>query len=155
MADHSELSLADVYARIPVMDCKGLCQESCGPIAMSREEDDRLRARGIDIPSMVDTVAAIDAGAEYWCPALKDGRCTVHDVRPTICRLWGATQSLPCPHGCTPADALTQEESYELLRLAGIAGGGMGPRFFQHDEPPAGDGSSAGRSWWRRRRRRP
>ncbi|MGH9095390.1 MAG: YkgJ family cysteine cluster protein [Acidimicrobiales bacterium] len=120
-----ELSLADVYARIPEVPCKGLCQESCGPIAMSQDEDRRLRELRVTIPSMAEGVAAIDRGEEYWCPALRDGRCTVYDDRPTICRLWGATRSMPCPHGCTPNDALSQEESFDLLALAARAGGGM------------------------------
>lgn len=98
---------------------------------MSVEEDDRLRRLGVEVPSMVATVAAIERGEDYYCPALVDGRCRVHDDRPTICRLWGATRSMPCPHGCTPAEALSQEESYELLQLAGRAGGGMAPRFFE------------------------
>ena len=130
-------SLADVYDSIPEVPCKGLCQDSCGPIAMSIEEDARLRARGVEIPSMVDTVAAIERGEDYYCPALRNGRCSVYDERPTICRLWGATQSMPCPHGCTPPDALTQQESYALLVRAGEAGGGMAIRFFGQ-EPPAG-----------------
>lgn len=134
------LSLEDVYARIPPVACKGLCEDSCGPIAMSLEEDARLRELGVRVPSMVDAVAAVERGEDYYCPALRDGRCTVYQARPTICRLWGATESMPCPHGCTPADALTQQESHELLRLAGEAGGGMDPRFFSpHDtEPRAG-----------------
>ena len=129
-------SLADVYDQIPEVRCKGLCEDSCGPIAMAVEEDQRLRERGVIVPSMVDTVAAIEAGEDYYCPALRDGRCSVYDDRPTICRLWGATLSMPCPHGCTPADALSQEESHELLQLAGRAGGGMAPRFFTPERRP-------------------
>lgn len=122
-----KLALADVYARIPEVRCKGLCEDSCGPIAMSNEEDARLRGLGVTIPPMTDAVAAVERGEDYWCPALTDGRCTVYDARPTICRLWGATTSMPCPHGCTPDDALSQEQSYELLGLAATAGGGMAP----------------------------
>ncbi|MBO0730897.1 MAG: YkgJ family cysteine cluster protein [Acidimicrobiaceae bacterium] len=120
-----QATLADIYARIPEVECKGLCQESCGPIAMSIEEDRRLRARGVTIPPMAEAVNAIERGEDYWCPALQDGRCSVYGDRPTICRLWGATTSMRCPHGCTPPNALTQEESYELLVLAGHVGGGM------------------------------
>lgn len=118
-------SLADLYARIPEVRCKGLCIESCGPIAMSNDEYARLQERGVTIPSMMDAVAAIERGEEYWCPALEGGRCRVYEDRPTICRLWGATTSMRCPHGCTPPDALSQRESFELLTLAGRAGGGM------------------------------
>lgn len=110
---------------------------------MSIEEDGRLQGRGVIVPSMVDGVAAIEQGEEYYCPALRDGRCSVYDDRPTICRLWGATTSMPCPHGCAPEDALTQSESFELLALAAQAGGGMAPRFVTPDggadEPGDGD----------------
>lgn len=122
-------TLEEIWARIPPVECKGLCQDSCGPIAMSNAEEARIRARGYQIPPMADALAAIDRGEDYYCPALVDGSCAVYEDRPTICRLWGATQSMPCPHGCTPAEALTQEESYALLRQAAEAGGGMPPGF--------------------------
>jgi hypothetical protein len=120
---------------VPEVHCKGLCLDSCGPIAMTIEEDDRLQKRGVRVASMVDTVAAVERGDDYYCPALHDGRCTVYDDRPTICRLWGATTSMPCPHGCTPANALSQQESYELLALAADVGGGMALRFLSSDTP--------------------
>jgi Putative zinc- or iron-chelating domain len=142
MKQKEKLLLADIYARIPEVSCKGLCKESCGPIAMSKYEDRRLQELGVTIPSMVDGVRAIESGEDYYCPALQAGRCSVYEDRPTICRLWGATASMPCPHGCTPSNALSQEESFDLLRLAGEAGGGMSSRFFNsqstdstHDGP--------------------
>jgi Fe-S-cluster containining protein len=92
---------------------------------MSRQEGAKLLARGVKVPPVTDAVAAIERGEDYYCPALIDGRCSVYDDRPTICRLWGATQSMRCPHGCTPDDALAQEESYRSLRLAAKIGGGM------------------------------
>jgi Fe-S-cluster containining protein len=97
---------------------------------MSNDEDRRLQELEVTIPSMADGVAAVERGEEYYCPALRDGRCSVYADRPTICRLWGATKSMPCPHGCTPQNALSQQESFELLALAGRAGGGMAARFF-------------------------
>lgn len=118
-------TLADIYGLIPTVSCRGLCEDSCGPIAMSVEEDARLRDLGISIPPMLDALAAIERGEDYYCPALSEGRCSVYDARPTICRLWGATQSMPCPHGCTPPDALSGQESHDLLRRAATAGGGM------------------------------
>jgi Fe-S-cluster containining protein len=92
---------------------------------MSRQEEARLLAQGVEIPSMAEAMAALERGEDYYCPALIDGRCSVYDDRPTICRLWGATESMRCPYGCTPDDALTQEESHRLLRLAAEVGGGM------------------------------
>lgn len=123
------MTLEDIYAAIPPVECKGLCQDSCGPIAMSVAEDRRMAARGFDIPSMAEALAALDRGDDYYCPALIEGRCGAYEDRPTVCRLWGATRSMPCPHGCTPDEALTREESHEVLRLAAEAGGGMAKGF--------------------------
>ncbi|HWE54176.1 MAG TPA: YkgJ family cysteine cluster protein [Acidimicrobiales bacterium] len=127
-------SLDDVYRQIPAVACRGLCINSCGPISMSKEEQARVRTRGVSIPTMAEAMEAMAGGEDYYCPALADGRCTVHDDRPTICRLWGATESMPCPHGCTPDDALTQADSYRLLRLAAEIGGGMVDDFPTADE---------------------
>lgn len=44
------------------------------------------------------------------CPALVENRCTVYDVRPTICRLWGAGPGMACPWGCEPDVPLTPRE---------------------------------------------
>ena len=133
--DSEPPTLQEIWSSIPTVDCKGLCQDSCGPIAMSNAEDARIRARGFDIPSMADALAALGRGEDYYCPALVDGSCAVYEDRPTICRLWGATRSMPCPHGCTPAAALSQEESHELLRLSAVAGGGMAAGFLAEDPP--------------------
>ena len=133
--DTSEPTLTEIWAGIPSVACKGLCQDSCGPIAMSNLEESRIRARGFDIPPMADALEALARGDDYYCPALVDGSCAVYDDRPTICRLWGATQSMPCPHGCTPADALSQAESHELLRLSAVAGGGMAGGFVTGGQP--------------------
>jgi uncharacterized protein len=137
-----KLSLEDVYRRIPAVECKGLCIDSCGPIAMSKAEDARIRERGVAIPPMAVAMAALERGDDYYCPALENGRCSVYSDRPAICRLWGATESMPCPHGCTPPDALTQSESHELLLLAASAGGGMVDGF----------GAKRRRRRWRRSR---
>ena len=88
--------MEELWDRIPRVRCKGLCQDSCGPIAMSMAEQERIRARGYDIPPMADALAALARGEDYYCPALVQGRCAVYEDRPTICRLWGATTSMPC-----------------------------------------------------------
>jgi hypothetical protein len=92
---------------------------------MTRFEATRIRAHGVEIPPMAEALAAIDRGEDYYCPALVDGRCSVYEDRPTVCRLWGATESMPCPHGCRPDRPLSQDESHQLLRRAAAAGGGM------------------------------
>ena len=117
--------MSDVYRLIPPVACRGLCVESCGPISMSKREEKVMQRRGVKVPPLAEAVAAVERGEDYYCPALADSRCSVYEDRPTICRLWGATESMRCPHGCTPDDALSQEESYRILRLAAEVGGGM------------------------------
>jgi hypothetical protein len=90
------------WDRIPAMHCKGLCAESCGPIEASTEERALLVERGVNLPSVGQAMTAFFMDGDYTCPALKDERCSVYDVRPTICRLWGAVEGMPCPHGCLP-----------------------------------------------------
>ena len=65
------------------------------------------------------------------CPLLSaNGRCTVYQVRPLICRLWGTTRALACPQGCQPERWVTDDEAVELLkRLFAVAGPELvGPR---------------------------
>lgn len=121
-------TLEDIWSLIPDVNCKGLCQESCGPIAMSVAEDRRLQARGVTVPPIMEAAADLHA---YHCPALVDGRCSAYEDRPTICRMWGAIEQMPCPHGCTPPDALGPDAAREVLQLANHVGGGIAARFFK------------------------
>jgi hypothetical protein len=97
--------LEALYAQIPAVPCQGHCLEACGPLGMAAIEFHRLRRA---TPRRL-------VGKTLACPLLKQGRCTVYAVRPTICRLWGATETMPCPWGCRPERVLTQAESAGLL----------------------------------------
>lgn len=108
-------SLERIYRAVPAVDCKGLCSESCGPIDMSDGERERIAAAGVRIPppkELLDTI--IDRGTSD-CPALVDGRCSVYEVRPLICRLWGAVESMPCPHGCEATPGLLMDAGAQSL----------------------------------------
>lgn len=96
--------LRRVWDAIPSTNCKGLCAESCGPVNGSPVERRLLADRGIkiDVDPTATLVAFLATGHVDTCPALVDGRCSVYDVRPTVCRLWGATDPMPCPFGCEP-----------------------------------------------------
>ncbi|MFG1709158.1 hypothetical protein ACFLIM_38800 [Nonomuraea sp. M3C6] len=38
-------------------------------------------------------------------------------MRPLICRLWGATEGMPCEHGCVPERGrLTDAEAQLLIK---------------------------------------
>lgn len=110
----------DVYAQLPTIDCKGLCQASCGSIGMSRPEQARIHARHrITLPLL--TAFATPRNPLGRCPALTDdGLCGIYADRPFICRLWGLTEQMRCPHGCVPDGGfLPRAEAERLIRLIG------------------------------------
>lgn len=118
--------LKRIWDKVPAMkDCKGKCQASCGPIPISGEERRLVEQR---------SGHALDWDGDTWrCNMLsKTGYCTVYSVRPLICRIWGATERLPCSFGCTPERMLTQEETMalfvELEELTGDGGSGEAVR---------------------------
>ncbi len=99
--------LERVYAQVPDVACKGLCQRACGPIGISAIEADALAAAGIELPTV---------DSELTCSHLKEGRCSIYANRPLVCRIFGAVKKLPCPHGCKPAGGyLSDVKARELL----------------------------------------
>ena len=107
------------YARIPDPECKGLCSESCHSVAMTPAERRRVyAATGLRLP-------LVYADLDVPCAALDgDGRCRAHQVRPTVCRLWGAVEEMPCPHGCRPEGGfLPAGRGHEILAEVHRAGG--------------------------------
>lgn len=96
-----------IYSRLPKLECRGKCQAYCGVIAMSKPEWERIVARVGCEPK---------GDASLVCPLLDraTGRCTVYDLRPLICRVWGLVRDLACPHGCRPSRWLSDKEFRSL-----------------------------------------
>ena len=109
-----------LWARVPDVDCKGLCAGACGAVLYSRAEGElATEAHGL-VPV---------ATADGTCSALADGRCSIYDRRPMICRLYGAAADLRCGHGCRPRGGpLPAATARRLLDLAERHGGGIDPR---------------------------
>lgn len=96
-----------VWASLPHLECKGLCQESCGPIEASIVERAMLARAGVELPDPFETLGDLVSGSgDATCPALVDGRCSAYEVRPLVCRLWGLVEEMPCPFGCVPEGGL-------------------------------------------------
>lgn len=106
-----------LYAELPTIDCQGLCHDSCGPIGMTPTEHRRTTQAGVSIPHADDPNSG---PLPATCPALTLlKRCAVYGQRPTICRLWGLTESMPCTYGCRPEGGLLSDaEGYEFLARA-------------------------------------
>jgi Fe-S-cluster containining protein len=109
--------LADVlavYGKVPRLDCQGKCQEYCCPVGdtVTAVERDRMaKAAGYE-PNGLDW-----RNPEARCNMLgADGRCTVYAVRPIICRIWGVTDDMRCPHGCKPVAYLAPGAAVAMVR---------------------------------------
>lgn len=87
-----ELSVQRVWADLPDPStyCRGLCSDSCGRIGFTELEE---KMAGGPIRFVEETGD---------CAHLVDGRCAIYEVRPTICRLYGAVEGFECGHGCIP-----------------------------------------------------
>lgn len=126
-----DAKLQELYDRIPeIPDCKGLCSDSCGPIRPTtsiREVDRMERAAGHPLRPDMGPAKLMGRGIceSQMCSFLTDeGRCSVYDLRPMICRLWGASEDLKCPYGCVPEGGwLTADEGMALLVEALVIGG--------------------------------
>lgn len=118
-------SLERIYRSVPTVQCRGLCARSCGPIDMSVEERRRIADRGVTIePPTIALLAIHDGGEPMDCPALVAGRCSVYEDRPLICRLWGAVESMPCPHGCEATPGLLMDAGAQTLIQRSLEVGG-------------------------------
>ena len=114
-----DAQLDELYETLPKIQCQGHCSASCGPIGMSIRERERAEAAGgRELP-------VIRSGS---CPMLVDRRCSIYEIRPMSCRLWGLVAGMQCPYGCRPERLLTDEEGKQLLRAADTIGGPDGAR---------------------------
>jgi Fe-S-cluster containining protein len=113
----NERALQQIYAEIPsIPACDGRCAQACGPIAMFKGEWERVKRSAGRTPRM--------AKGSLTCPLLSPtGKCTTYTVRPFVCRVWGATRALACPHGCEPERWLSAEEAKDIFdRIEAICG---------------------------------
>jgi hypothetical protein len=109
--------------RLPKLQCRRLCQACCGPLALTRLEMRHLAVGHSQVKFARDaceTESGLKLGMVYTlnypvCPFLKDGACTVYERRPFVCRIWGLTELLHCPHGCQPDRVLTEREVHEFF----------------------------------------
>lgn len=103
-------ALADLYAELPVMECQGLCADSCFSLEQTRLERAYVRhGTGVELGLVQVPPSA--------CPALGLlNRCTVREFRPLVCRLWGMTAGMRCQYGCVPVGGfLSAAQAYEFV----------------------------------------
>lgn len=91
-----------LYEKIPKSKCKAGCFSCCiNSVQMTSEELEKI------------------GGYTYIdrCPhlSLSEGKCTVYEHRPMVCRLYGTSELLKCEN-CVPEKFLDEEETREILR---------------------------------------
>ncbi len=114
-------ALDRLYARLPTIQCKGLCVEYCGLVPMYQIEINRIAERTGERPRVALNASNPPRGhivlQEGVCPLLTAaGRCSVYDIRPAICRMFGTAKDMLCPHGCRPNRWLSDKESRSIMR---------------------------------------
>jgi hypothetical protein len=121
-------TLEDVWAAIPRIDCRKRCAGSCTVIPLHRVELVKLRTRAPKVETRVfngaPEVSVLAITPDGDCPLLLFNQCTVYEVRPLICRLYGVAAGMPCVHGCKPARALERDEVTVLMEAVHLIGGG-------------------------------
>jgi hypothetical protein len=102
---------------VPRMDCKGLCHDQCTVIPVTPVERRRVEAAG---------GRRLFVTSEGRCSMLDDNnRCVGYAGRPLICRMWGASEGMICPHGCETRSGryLTHGEGMALMAERRIVDG--------------------------------
>lgn len=112
--------LEELYKKIPKIECKGLCHETCAFIAASNIEQKRVKERlhqniFISIESVYKNPKKFTLKDMKYCKALKDKRCSIYNIRPLICRLYGVAEGLECQFGCKPERIMSDEEAALLI----------------------------------------
>lgn len=129
-----EAALRELYEQVPEVPCKGACHGACCFIGASVHEVqkiERLIGRKFETLDRREVAPVQAFGqdarplARFVCSALtEDGRCSVYDDRPMICRIFGTTEKMRCYRGCQPERMLSDDEARELYRESIRAGGG-------------------------------
>lgn len=103
-----------VFTDLPKVQCKGLCHTQCTFIVYTDTERRMMRDISGKETSNVDGV----------CSNLTaDKKCAVYKNRPLICRLYGVTEGLLCPHGCKPERVMPEIESAQIQTFVRRVGG--------------------------------
>lgn len=108
--------------------CVEGCADCCGPIIMSRLEAKRIARRtGQSTKNLTNAMQRAIITKGQHCPLLdqQTSKCTVYDIRPAICRLFGAVADEPrltCQHGRRPDNLLPKQSARTILRAVEIKG---------------------------------
>jgi Fe-S-cluster containining protein len=109
--------------RIPSFTCREGCHECCGIVPFSTDERNRVAvSRPLEQwePFVDSSWVPAAALSSFKCPFVGKDGCSIYELRPMVCRLFGAVDHpmMKCPMGSAPEKLLTDAQSRELLRGA-------------------------------------
>ena len=73
------------------------CGECCGPVPISEKEYNKIKKYCIE--NNIVPIKNIDIICPFRDTINK--KCTIYEVRPTLCKLMGVTKGMFCPNGNT------------------------------------------------------
>lgn len=115
--------LQEIYRKIPTVQCKGLCKDSCSFIKLGKKEYDYLvKELGLEFMSndeILEVLQSDGIGVKSQCKCLKEGKCSIYQDRPGICRLFGVVKKMTCPFGCKPAKWLSDDKARKIMNKLG------------------------------------
>jgi len=96
-----------IYKKIPAFTCKEGCTDCCGPVPMTEYEANRLE--------LAEQITPFKPGT-MDCSFICEGKCSVYDKRPYLCRVFGVVDSgrLKCPHGYKPKAPMSPNDLQNL-----------------------------------------
>ena len=95
-----EREIKELYEKIPASVCSPDCCKCCKDMIQFSPSEER------------------NMGGYEWngkCRHLKNGRCSIYEKRPFVCRLYGTSVLLKCDK-CTPERFLSEEDTLALVR---------------------------------------
>lgn len=126
-----------LWHKIPHVHCKGLCQAACTNVPIMPVEalyliekhDAKLLPSWHGRGAVYKATMLPTLGIDGPCQFLQDGRCSIYEDRPAVCREYGhKVLMLDCGHDCRPARPRTTEETATVALLMSYVLDLDGPR---------------------------
>ena len=112
------MDIDDLYDLIPEMMCTNGCYECCknfGVPSRTQVEDQRIKE------FLREHSMQAGEAQGHTCPyldeGLPEGGCSIHPVRPLICRLYGTSPNYMCKMEVMPVRPLEEDEEEEIFHL--------------------------------------
>lgn len=120
---------------VPFLPCEKCHADCCGPVPLSASKLKAIEDYLHSMPQEDYEALASQKRDPLDCAFLdkRDHRCGIYPVRPSICRIYGTTEGLKCPHAdyslvqlvpdksavaiiCLEGEAITESNRYVYKR---------------------------------------